>query len=54
MNLEIISSEGIVFQGEVTKVTFPGELGSFTVLETVDIDGGFVDVNNNRIAVCLR
>ena len=32
MNLEIISSEGIVFQGEVTKVTFPGELGSFTVL----------------------
>ena len=30
MNLEIISSEGIVFQGEVTKVTFPGELGSFT------------------------
>ena len=33
MNLEIISSEGIVFQGEVTKVTFPGELGSFTVLE---------------------
>lgn len=27
MNLEIISSEGIVFRGEVTKVTFPGELG---------------------------
>ena len=77
MNLEIISSEGIVFQGEVTKVTFPGELGSFTVLEghasllstlvpgiieyetggelkTVDIDVGFVDVKNNRIAVCLR
>ena len=28
MNLEIISSEGIVFQGEVTKVTFPGELNT--------------------------
>lgn len=77
MNLEIISSEGILFQGEVAKVTLPGELGSFTVLEdhasllstlsagtieyetggelkTVNIDGGFVDVNNNRIAVCLR
>ncbi len=77
MNLEIISSEGIVFQGEVSKVTFPGTLGSFTVLEdhasllstlvagvieyetggelkTVTIDGGFVDVNHNRIAVCLR
>ncbi|WP_455496832.1 ATP synthase F1 subunit epsilon [Coprobacter sp.] len=77
MNLEIISSEGVVFRGEVTKVTLPGELGSFTVLEdhasllstlsagvieyetdgelkTVNIEGGFVDVNNNRVAVCLR
>ena len=70
MNLEIISSEGIVFQGEVTKVTFtvleghasllstlvPGiiEYETGGELKTVDIDGGFVDVNNNRIAVCLR
>lgn len=77
MNLEIISSEGILFQGKVSKVTLPGELGSFTVLEdhasllstltagvieyetggelkSVGIDGGFVDVNNNRVAVCLR
>lgn len=33
MKLEIISAEQIVFQGDVTQVTLPGELGSFTVLK---------------------
>ena len=77
MNLEIISSTGILFKGETTRVTLSGTLGSFTVLQdhasllstlragvieyetagevkTLDIEGGFVDVNNNRVAVCLK
>lgn len=33
MTLEIISAEQVLFQGEVTSVTLPGELGSFTVLK---------------------
>lgn len=33
MRLDIISAEQILFQGEVTSVTLPGELGSFTVLK---------------------
>lgn len=33
MRLEIISSHEILFKGEVTSVTLPGELGSFTVLK---------------------
>lgn len=33
MRLEIISSHEILFEGEVTSVTLPGELGSFTVLK---------------------
>ena len=32
MTLKIISAEAIVFEGEVTSVTLPGALGSFTVL----------------------
>lgn len=32
MQLKIISSQEIVFQGEVQSVTLPGELGAFTVL----------------------
>ena len=32
MTLRIISTEDIVFQGEVKAVTLPGALGSFTVL----------------------
>ncbi len=32
MTLKIISAEAIVFEGEVTAVTLPGALGSFTVL----------------------
>lgn len=33
MTLEIISAEQVLFQGTVTSVTLPGELGSFTVLK---------------------
>lgn len=77
MNLEIISATGILFKGEASRVTLPGALGSFTVLQdhasllsalqagvieyetggevqTVSVDGGFVDVNNNRVAVCIK
>ncbi len=32
MNLEIISPEKILFQGEVEVITLPGESGSFTIL----------------------
>lgn len=33
MTLRIISAEQIEYQGEVTKVTMPGVMGSFTVLD---------------------
>ena len=75
MNLEIISSEKVLFRGEAKRVTMPGALGSFTVLDdhaslmstlttgvveyetegevkTMPIEGGFVDVNNNSVAIC--
>lgn len=32
MVLKIISAEKVVFQGEATSVTLPGEMGQFTVL----------------------
>ncbi|MEG1574791.1 MAG: F0F1 ATP synthase subunit epsilon [Bacteroidales bacterium] len=76
MMLRIISSDGILFDGEVKRVTLPGSLGSFTVLENhasllstltvgeleyvaggesvnIAIDGGFADINNNLVSVCL-
>jgi len=34
MILKIISSEDVVFEGEVTLVTLPGTNGSFTVLNS--------------------
>ena len=33
MTLEIISASEILFKGEVTLVTLPGEMGAFTVLK---------------------
>lgn len=33
MTLEIISAHEVTFKGEVTAVTLPGKLGSFTVLK---------------------
>ncbi|MCH5319490.1 MAG: ATP synthase F1 subunit epsilon [Paramuribaculum sp.] len=32
MTLKIISTEDILFQGEVTSVSLPGRMGEFTVL----------------------
>lgn len=76
MKLEIISSEKILFSGDVESVTLPGTKGAFTVLNnhaslistlqkgkieyltgnerhSVETSGGFVEVDNNRIAVCI-
>lgn len=76
MTLKIISAEDILFEGEVTSVTLPGAMGSFTVLrnhaslistlvsgniryvedqheETLAINGGLVDVDNNVVSVCI-
>lgn len=33
MKLEIISAHEVTFTGEVSSVTLPGEMGSFTVLK---------------------
>ena len=33
MTLEIISASEIIFKGEATLVTLPGEMGAFTVLK---------------------
>lgn len=33
MKLEIISAEKVLFKGNVQRVTLPGSLGTFTVLE---------------------
>lgn len=33
MKLEIISAERVLFKGDVKRVTLPGSLGTFTVLE---------------------
>lgn len=79
MDLEIISSEKVLFKGKVKKVTLPGTLGSFTVLEghapllstleagevaynaqevgkdtVMTIKGGYVEVQNNRVVVCIN
>lgn len=76
MKLEIISSEQVLFSGEVDAVTLPGTKGAFTVLNhhaslastlqkgkieysagnqrhTIEVNGGIVDVDNNRVAVCI-
>lgn len=76
MTLKIISAEDILFEGEVTSITLPGAMGSFTVLrnhaslistlvagniryvedqheETLAINGGLVDVDNNVVSVCI-
>ena len=37
MTLEIISPTGTLFHGEATRVTLPGTVGSFTVLQDLSL-----------------
>ena len=66
MRLEIISAEKVLFKGNVQRVTLPGSLGTFTILEqhaplistlthgNVVYDTGVVEVLDNRIVVCIN
>lgn len=76
MTLKIISAENVLFEGEATSVTLPGEMGRFTVLphhaslvstlvsgkivyksgtdeQSVDVEGGIADVDNDVVSVCV-
>ena len=77
MKLEIITPEKIIFSGEVSAITLPGEAGLFTILENhapiistlvrgkimyrttekenfLEISGGFVEANDNKINLCVE
>lgn len=77
MELEIISPEGYIYQGETDRVSLPGAKGRFEVLprhaplitllqkgviiyhvkgteEKKEIDGGFVEIRNDRLSVCIE
>lgn len=77
LQLNIVSPEKELFNGEVENVTLPGMIGSFTILPqhapivsslkagtlsyvTMDgeehvqeINGGFIEMNNNNVSVCV-
>ena len=59
MVLEIISSEQILFKGEVESVTLPGAKGSFTVLENhasliSTLDAGTIEYVKGGAAFGIR
>ena len=77
MSMTIATPEGIVFDGKVVSVKFPGSSGAFMVLprhaalisaltpgkviyiqegevNELSIQGGFVEVKNNEISVCVE
>ena len=77
MDMTIATPEGIVFEGKVESVKFPGASGAFMVLprhaplisalnigkivytqvgevNELSIKGGFVEVKNNVISVCVE
>ncbi len=75
MQLEIVTPEKNLYQGEITSVIFPGSAGSFGILDghapivatlkegqikiietdnsetSFDVQGGVVELNNNKIIV---
>lgn len=77
LQLNIVSPEKELFNGEVENVTLPGMIGSFTILPqhapivsslkagtlsyvTMDgeehaqeINGGFIEMNDNNVSVCV-
>lgn len=77
MELEIISPEGYVYQGEADIVSLPGAGGRFDILpkhapliallqkgviiykvkgneQRKEIGGGFVEIKDDRLSVCIE
>lgn len=77
LQLNIVSPEKEIFDGEVNSVTLPGMIGSFTILpqhapivsslragtlsyvtngseeHTQEINGGFVEMSDDHVSVCV-
>lgn len=77
LQLNIVSQEKELFNGEVENVTLPGMIGSFTILpqhapivsslkagtlsyvtmegeeHVQEINGGFIEMNDNNVSVCI-
>lgn len=76
LQLNIVSPEKELFNGEVSQVTLPGLLGQFTILPNhapivsslkkgeiiyvagnkeykLEINGGFVELSNGNVSVCV-
>ena len=69
LHLNIVSPEKELFNGEVESVTLPGTMGSPIVSSLgtgkliyatdgeeheLDIQSGFVEMSNGRVAVCIE
>ena len=70
MKLEIVSPDGILFEGETESVSFPGVAGSFDILphhapliaalkangkrQEQTIQSGFVEVKDDILSVCVE
>ena len=67
--MEIVSPDGILFEGEAERVSFPGAAGSFDILPhhapliaalrqgkrgEQAIKSGFVEVKDDYISVCIE
>ncbi|MCK9160428.1 MAG: ATP synthase F1 subunit epsilon [Bacteroidaceae bacterium] len=77
LHLSIVSPEKVLFDGDISSVTLPGTVGSFTILphhapivsslkagklvymteddheQEMDIQGGFIELSNGDISVCV-
>mgnify|MGYP003248426081 CR=1 FL=1 len=59
MKLEIVSPDGILFEGEAERVSFPGRQGTIQYEHDGKkgeqaIKSGFVEVKDDYISVCIE
>ena len=61
LKLKVVSPERIEFEGEVESVLVPGTMGQFQILlnhapiiSSLDISGGFVEVQKNVVSLCVE
>ena len=57
LHLDIVSPEKEIFTGEVDSVTLPAGTLAYVTKDgeerALDIHGGFVEMNSNRVSVCI-
>ena len=54
LQLKIVSPEKVEYDGAADRILVPGTMGQFESKTSLEIQGGFVEVQKNKVSLCVE